>query len=220
MSEFLGQIWPDLVLTDEEREYCSTYATEERDGHPAMPGVLGRVYGGDSLRLVRTTFPGERDRLTVPLETSGRRTRVKALTVSGDLAYWSIQIRSQSGELYFDSLTRVLTLGGAAPGRPALFAPETSVPAGPSLLFLRNGIDPIAFEPNLLLEGTQALVIDGAIAPGIVDPDEPNQRSVLNLAFHVWEFPDMPRTRPTTKYTTGRNRRGRPLPPPGGGRTG
>jgi hypothetical protein len=195
---YMNQVWPRLELTKEEMEYCRNYdgryPTDEvgPDGKKKwklFPGVRRRTYVN---QLVNTTFTDETSVFQQNFSPSGRRTRVFAFTFSGYIAAWQIKIFSTSGELWVQDFTTITALCNGAPRAPAGgFGMQSEVLVGESkFTLLQQGVIPYRRDPNILLGGTQELVFQGQT---LVAPAASNGRFVLNIATHVWEFPDMPR---------------------------
>lgn len=170
-------VWPELQLTDEERRSVGHYADPDR------PGVLPRV---SQVTLVDTSMPGEVSVLAVPFVPSGRRTKIHSITFSGDLEFWSVRLEQSSGEQLFGtglipvtSLVNLQAMSGLAAGLPS---------ADGENVFLRQPMPaPLRLEPSLQLDGAQGLTVSG-----ICRADKGlGGRSVLNVAFHYWEFPFM-----------------------------
>jgi len=170
-------VWPELQLTDEERRSVGHYADQER------PGVLPRV---SQVTLVDTTLAGEASVLAVPFVPSGRRTKIHSITFSGDLELWAVKLEQSSGEQLFGSgfipvpsLTNLHGMIGMAG------SPDFSVS---QVLLTRQPMPaPLRLEPALQLDGAQGLIVTGQFTA----PGGGARRSVLNIAFHYWEFPFM-----------------------------
>lgn len=184
----LNTWWPPLELTDEEREWCSYY--QEGD----IPGVLPRQW----LVTLTASNVAALNVLSQNLQFSGRRIRIYAMTASGDIAAWAITLRSQAGELYIPNLAPVSTLLGLEHTEFAAQSMFDQSPAvAPAYLGSSPGGQPLLFDPNIVLEGTQGIVIDGVVSPrfGAAALPATDWLAVLNLCFWVWEFPDYPRER-------------------------
>lgn len=167
-------------MTEEELRYNAPYANF---GGPddGRPGVLRRMY---PLQLIGTTFPGETNQTTQNYLPSGRRTRVFALTFSGDVEWWVLSLRSQSGEIFIES-TQVATMLNLA--RSAGTASSQIFSDSATSLYRPNS-GPYTILPNIVLQGSQTLVVSGGFDAGKIP--NPNGRTVLNIVFHVWEFPN------------------------------
>jgi len=190
---FMNQYWPRLELTDEEREWCRSYDGEytvkDASGNPVQktfPGVYRRTY---VQQLRSTTFTNETNKFQDNYSPSGRRTRIFAFTFSGFVAGWQIKMFSTSGEQWVQDFTTVTALVNSAPRAGSGMSLEIA-PTTPELTLMQQGVIMYRRDPNILLEGTQELVFQGQT---LIAPFETNGRFVLNIATHVWEFPDMPR---------------------------
>lgn len=177
--------FPSLSLSKQELEHCGYYAEGDR------PGVRLRVY---PLQLVHcTNLPGETSVLTATYKPSGRYTRVFALMVSGALAFWKIKIMTNTKEELWPMLP-VSALFGLRTNASAFLGPQTSANF-PQFDMLVQGASPLKFEPNVLLPGATNLTVEGEILPqwlqALPNPETDQARCVLNLAFYVWEFPDV-----------------------------
>jgi len=187
-------VWPALELTEGEKRYVDHYAHEGTPDEEGKPGVMRRVY---VVQLMRSTFAGEFDVLSQNVGFSGRRIKVFAMMVTGDLFYWSIKLTLLSGETLFTDFTPVPALFNLPAAVGAAFPPDASIAAGSLPLLTRLATpEPHPFEPHIVIEGTQEIIVEGRCGPGIVNPDKTQERSVLNVAFHVWEYPDIPRDLP------------------------
>lgn len=175
----LTNVWPELELTAEEAQYNAHYANYNgpQDGRP---GVLRRTY---PIQLSYSNFSGETNKTTVSFIPSGRRTRLFALTFSGDVEWWIINVATQSSERLIDTtqVSALLNLSQVAGAQARAVFQDSAT----SLQRPNNG--PLVFDPNYLLIGSQSIIFTG-----FVDTDKltaPNSRSVLNIGIHVWEFP-------------------------------
>jgi len=181
--------WPNLQLTELEKSVASYYTTTGEDG-VTRPGVMRKIYTNT---LIKTLVAGEQPVVADRFLPSGRRTRCFAITFSGDVEFWRIQLASLTGEQYVQILP--------ATGLPTSKVPVgsfTGLPSNPNSqaindLGLRDDVlarapsRPFIRDPSIVLEGTQGIQIDGDVDGNIVVA--PGDRSVLNIAFHVWEFP-------------------------------
>lgn len=202
MPGCMSTFWPPLELDEATRKWVDFYSTDAdpAKGIEGKPGVLRRTYG---MQLVETSFPGEQSKLTDNFAPSGRYVRLFAMTFSGFLQNFQVKLASQSGELYIQDFTDVPSLlnmqqvrSAAMGGSFTLFTPE-------SLLMGQNAGRPLVWDPAIQLEGTQELIVTAQTIAPVKGND---QRFVLNIAFHVWEFPDVPRmlSSPVTGQPTGR----------------
>lgn len=172
----MGATWPSLYLTEDEKRFVRTYPDADR------PGVLPRVYVLPP--LIASNIAGEESRAITRFVPSRRRTRVHSVTFSGDLGNWSVSLRTGSGEVLVESAQVTALLNGPQL-TPAGFAPDWT--AATTLLARVNpGI--LAFDPNIVLSGSDQLIFEGVDA---LFGATPNTRTVLNVAVHVWEFPTM-----------------------------
>lgn len=202
---FVNTWWPQLELEPDEREWCGIYAEE------GLPGVLPRQW---PCTLIGSSIASE-NVLRQTVNFSGRRTRIYAMTASGDIAAWRIKVTSQAGEQY---ITGTDTSPGGAPVATLLglehtmWAAESQVDqnAADGIAYLISpGGQPLLFDPNLVIEGVQGLVIEGELSPrfGAAAQPQTDWRAVLNLCWWVWEFPEFPRERglaPRTPNTAAR----------------
>ena len=185
---FIDRAWPELELTEEERQWCDYYASDKK------PGVLRRT---QQVTLVLTTFAGEQNVFSVKFASSGRRTRVFGLTFSGDTLWWRIRMTADAGETFITP-----TSGPGAAQFAFVRALQGISPIAGSLGGLDSNLDgtvtnqqtaePLIFDPNILLEGTQEIKVDGDVDPQVLGNVEQG-RSLLHVGFHYWEFPDYPR---------------------------
>lgn len=177
---------PRLELTDEEKEFCARYATED------LPGVEQRLY---RTQLRDTTFDNETSVFVGRLSPSGRRCRCYQITFSGLIANWRIKLRYQGSRNILQDFMSIPALLNTSSRLGGLLAPETAGAGGVGSPALVNQVParPFTRDPNLLLEGTQELILEGqTIIPAETIEQEP-QRYVLNVCFWCWEFPDVPR---------------------------
>lgn len=175
---------PRLELTDEEKQFCARYATED------LPGVEQRIYRA---QLTDTTFPDEVSQLVGRLSPSGRRCRCYQITFTGLLANWRVKLRYQGSRNVIQDFSSVPALLNIAPRFGGLAPPEIGTGLGPSFLLDQVPGRPFRRDPNLLLEGTQELILEGQTIVPAVTVEGVAQRYVLNVAWWCWEFPDVPR---------------------------
>ncbi len=168
--------WPELLLTDDERQFVRTYPDATH------PGVLPRVY--PLAPLVDSTIAADDRRFVTRFIPSRRRTRVHTITFSGDVGVWAVSIRTGSGEL-LSELAPVTALLNGPQLSPAAFAPDWTA-AVDLLARVQPGL--LVFDPNIVMSGSDVLIFDGIAAPGLLGEDN---RTILNIACHVWEFPGM-----------------------------
>ena len=185
----LNVAWPPLLLTEDELDFVRLYADDE------FPGVLRRVYPGTLLRP--RNLVGEQDVLSFTYKPSGRFTRVFAITFSGDTLFWEVKLRTDPGEVLFTDYAAVSALLNQGPwGRAAFVTPSSAAFEGSYAISVPPP-GPLLFEPNIALEGTSNLTLEGRVVPewDALTTPQAQTRAVLNVAFHVWEFPQMPRQR-------------------------
>lgn len=161
--------WPRLVLTEEEQKYCSKYA----DPKTGKRGVLRRIYTG-TLSLTSV--------VRQPTFSLGiaRRTRVMALTASGDLTQFRIQLSDTSGEQYLPDYSVASNIFGGF----NLIPPSASYPVFAFNMGTPLTLSPFVMEPNICLDPNQSLVLSGL-------PLGPYAATsyFMEVCFHVWEFP-------------------------------
>lgn len=173
MSGHLINPFPDLCLSDEEKRVVGHYPNAQR------PGVLPRLY---TYQLIASGIAGDTPRLSARLIPSGRRCKLYAMTFSGDLETWSLQPSLTSGEKIFTAPTRITALLNAASTIGTAAAQDYTED---STLLQRTTYQPYTFDPPIILEGTQALTLDGTCLVDLTAAE----RSVLNICCWCWEFP-------------------------------
>jgi hypothetical protein len=167
--------WPRLILTPEEEKWSTKYF----DPTTNRRGVLRRIYQG-SLEI------NETQRNPIWNFQIARRCRVFGLTGIGDVDQLRMQFQDASGEQYYvNPILGTQVFGGWAasglqPTLPNLNTPQRSVG-------LTMYLCPFIFEPNIVLRPNQVLNIIG-------EPVLPyaGQAYRIDLAIHVWEFPNYP----------------------------
>jgi hypothetical protein len=180
-------VWPALELTEEERAYWSVYRTSTK------PGALRRCY---ALRLVQSAVVGEQSVLSGSVAGSGRKSLVHALTFSGDLQFWNLAISLSTGEKITNNSTGG---GGYVPvgsllnmnpvvGMGAPLPSHAVVGLGAIQALLNPPGMVFGMDPPIILEGAMPLQFDGQCNL----PQDPGDRSVLNITLHVWELPESP----------------------------
>lgn len=174
-------IFPECDLLPEEKEANTLYPESAPKGEKPKAFVLTRLYPLSP--LIKTAVPGETDVFTVNYTPSGRRTRIYALTMSGDLELWNLNLfTSADYQVLKDVRASALmgttaTFGGSAPSARSL--PETLLSGAAAY--------PKVFDPPIILEGQIAMRFEGQyVGPSLTAPTD---RSVLNMCFWVWEFP-------------------------------
>ncbi len=179
-------VWPDPTLTPQEAAGVGLYREVKSDGK-VIPGIARKVY---PFTLIQTSVVGEQSRLSVTYVTSGLRTLLMGMTFSGDVEFWSLSCLTASGETLFATgpvsalINTPARDGTAAPSPGGAITMGGVVPEG----LLRPPGRPLTWDPPWLIDGTQALVFNGApLTAAYVAA--PGQRGVLNFAMHVWELP-------------------------------
>jgi len=190
--------FPDLELTEYEKQYVSHYS------NPEKPGVLKRIYPVELINFNTATPPANlvgRFPIQVPAQTVqiSRRSRVACLVFIGDLSSWFIQISTASGEVYTPNVPGVTDptnppgclVSSMVPGtlydvRAAIGAPPavgtSSQPQG-----TRGVLD---IDPNWELSPNTSLVFSATLAPEAL-PIPAGESRYLAIGVHVFEFPNM-----------------------------
>ena len=193
----LNCIWPPLQLTEFESQHVGHYAGVRKADGRAYPGVFRRAY---PLTLTRArNIDGEADQLVANFAPSGRYTRVFALTFSGDVQYWTLKLRTNPGEVLFQSSVVSTLVNNQNSGAGTAAPPQA---AFPGIAFTAQPVPPLVFEPNVVLPGNANLVFEGDVVPAwdfyaqnppVLPPPPPPypSRAVLHILVHVWEFPDV-----------------------------
>lgn len=164
--------WPRLQLTEEEKRYCPS---KYYDAETGRRGVLRRIYTGF---LQLTAIQRQ------PVFSMGiaRRIRIHALTASGDLSQFRLQLQDSSGEQYLpDPVSAANLFGGFN-----LLPNSVNYPASPFLPTVGCPISPAPFvmEPNICLDPNQVLSLNGqGMGPFA------GTNYFIEVCFHVWEFP-------------------------------
>lgn len=162
--------WPRLRLTKDEQTVVSKYYD------PDKPRKVKRTVYNGSLTL------DEVNRNPVFPFSIARRSKVMAMTGSGDLTQFRLQLQDSSGEQYFpDFVSSPNVLGGYN-----LLPNSAAYPPSPfnRRLGLPLTLCPLVFEPAITLDPNQVLNLIGeAMAPyaGV--------SYYIEVCFHVWEFP-------------------------------
>jgi hypothetical protein len=170
--------WPRLHLTAEEKGY----SIDKYYAPTAKYRVLRRIYTG-FLRL------NEIQRQPTFGFQIARRCRVFAMTASGDIHRFRLQIQDSSGEQYFpDAVSAGQIFGGYNVVPPGANTPKSPID-------LKYGcpmsVAPFVFEPNIVLDPNQVLNLIGSSPT----PFE-GINYMIEVCFHVWEFPAMFGTSP------------------------
>lgn len=162
--------WPRLRLTKDEQTVVSKYFD------PDKPRKVKRtVYNGSlTLNAVQRNpiFPF----------SIARRSKVMAMTASGDLSQFKLQLQDSSGEQYFpDFVSSANVLGGFN-----LLPNSVNYPVSP--FTVRVGLPltlaPLVFEPAITLDPNQVLNLIGEAMAPYAGVDY-----TIEVCFHVWEFP-------------------------------
>jgi hypothetical protein len=179
--------WPDLDLTDEEREYVRYYATQGK------PGALRRTYKVllANVAIAAAAIPVA---LVQNFQTA-RRVRVFGLTFAGDVSRWFLDISTASGE----SLTPPNPLAAQVGNPRGCLVSTLSIGTPWNALAVGGGFPgaavvghdqwqslPHLVEPNVILTPNETLIFSGTPIV-VVEGDS----LVLEVGIHVWEFPDM-----------------------------
>jgi len=178
-------MWPRFRLTPDEAKYSSKY---EDPGKTTTP-VTRRMYYG----FVNMTPSIRQDQETFQIS---RRSRLFALTASGDINMVEIQISDITGEQYTTDFVPLANLLGGSNydprGAEVFTFPPGTFPGVPTLIpigfqFKDEYFTPIIFEPNIALAPNQTITVNARpINPAITADLH------VSLCFHVYEFPGMP----------------------------
>jgi hypothetical protein len=171
--------WPRFQLTPNEAKYNSIYEEPSSNRN----AVLRRIYAGE-LNLNTTR---REDQETIQ---NSRRSRVFALTASGDTNQFEVNIADITGEQYTVGFIPLSNLIGGP-----VYDPRGAIAFNPTLGTggLATGTVfagattyiPYVFEPSVVLAPNQTLTVTGRpINPEITDDLH------VDLCFHVWEFPN------------------------------
>lgn len=180
--------FPRMILTPSEKKRG---AVKYYDHEHQKRGVLRKIYNG-YMELDAV------NRQPLFNFSIARRCRIMALTASGDLAQFRIQLQDSTGEQYFAtpvSLSNVL--GGYSELPPPAYGSSTAGPTGGFPPTNPTGAigwtypigapytyAPLVFEPNIVLASNQSLTINGY---PMTDYDSVDYR--IDFCIHVWEFP-------------------------------
>jgi len=174
-------MWPRFRLTPDEAKYSSKY---EDPGKTTMP-VLRRIYYG----FVNMTPSIRQDQETFQIS---RRSRLFALTASGDVNMIEIQISDITGEQFTTDFIPLANLLGGTNYDPRGAGWNTNPAEFPGLIPIGQQIraeyfSPLIFEPNIALAPNQTITINARpISPAITADLH------ASICFHVYEFPGMP----------------------------
>lgn len=182
--------WPRFKLAPlEERNGVSKYYDHER----GQRGVLRKMYPTQLTltQVIRNPFFSF---------AIARRNRVFAMTASGDINQFKVQIQDSSGEAYFAQPVTLASLlcgyvdipppayGGPTEGPTGGFPPPVDDPANTLGWGYPVGTPrtqaPFIFEPSIVLDSNEVLQLSGF---PLTDYGGVNYR--VDVTFHLWEFP-------------------------------
>jgi hypothetical protein len=173
--------WPRLELTAEEKSFS---VAKYYDPNIKFR-TLRRMYTGSLILDQITRAP------TFGFQIA-RRCRVFAMTASGDLHRFRIQVQDSSGEQFFaEPLHAANVFGGYIGLGPGYNVPNpldagALPPVGAPVTYA-----PFVFTPNIVLDPNQVLLLLGS------SPTPYEGKSYyMEVVFHVWEFPAMFGTSP------------------------
>lgn len=179
--------WPELDLTDEEREYVRYYGTREK------PGALRRTY---KVLLSNTAIPAADIQVGLIRNfQTARRVRVFGLTFAGDVSRWFLDVKTASGESFTPPNPLAADTGnpnGCLVSTLAIGTPWNALAVGggyPGSAVIGHEqwqTAPHVVEPNIVMTPNETLIFTGT--PIIVVEGD---ALVLEIGIHVWEFPDM-----------------------------
>ena len=193
--------WPHLDLTEYEKQFVAAYKVPPTEENPGKPGVMRRTYKCLLNNVINTNVPGFEQVHLVDSVQISRRSRVFALTFSGDVSRWRLNIQNASGEQFTPKAPGV---SGAVDPRVSAMVPGTSWNSGAGAMILplyskllttpddppvitmtqANGMSlPMLIEPNWQFVPNEALLFTGT---ALVET-----AIVLEIGVHVWEFPGM-----------------------------
>lgn len=174
-------MWPRFRLTPDEAKYSSKY---EDPGKTTTP-VLRRMYYG----FVNMTPSIRQDQETFQIS---RRSRLFALTASGDINMVEIQISDITGEQYTTDFVPLADLLGGTnydPRGAEIFTLPAQFPGLIPIGFQVGAFyfSPLIFEPNIALAPNQTITVNARPINPVITAD-----LHVSLCFHVYEFPGMP----------------------------
>jgi hypothetical protein len=205
--------WPQLELTDYERNFVRPYKTVE-DGR-AYEGVLPRIYHRvlTSQALPNKNLPSIVTSAQIQIS---RRARIFALAFTGNVDRWGINIATSAGTQYTQKLPRSNRDGIVSAMFPGtlqnVFSNNnddvTSWPRdddgfiGPAtfgdneVLFPLSQPFPELIEPNWLIQPNETVIFSGTPyeVPYSIDGAEGETYLtpvILHIYAYVWEFPGM-----------------------------
>ena len=180
--------WPRFKVTPgEEKNGVSKYYDHDK----GRRGVLRKIYPGQLILNQNIRNP-------IFNFSIARRSRVFAMTASGDIAQFKIQIQDSSGEQYLaQPISLAALMGGFVEIPPPAYGSSTDgatggfPPTSPistlgwsAMIGQPHTYAPLVFEPNIVLDSNQSLQISGY---SITDYNSINYR--IDMCIHVWEFP-------------------------------
>jgi len=188
--------WPQLELTDYERQFVRPYKTSK------YPGVLRRTYERTISNDTQVPFreglqPSEQIQIS-------RRSRVFGITFSGGLSATRLQITNASGTLYNVADVRtgkfgyVSSLIGSSPYMEGSTLGRKPAPTSQGVnegtltqnnVYLSGEHGALIIDPNWVLTPNETLIFNGDWSD--LDALDPVPTIILNIAIHVWEFPSM-----------------------------
>ena len=187
--------WPRLQLTKRESERWASYYEPNK----MQRAVLYRAYNGE----LNFTSVIKEDTENIQIS---RRSRIFAITASGDVHNTEVQIFDSGGEQYTMGFTPLMNLflgnigdpRGSASFNPLLdgFFLTRRIAFG-SAFGMYYSVAPHVFDPNIVLEPNQTLSIKGRnmVTLRNATAQEPDNfvdlppTSHVSFNFHVWEFP-------------------------------
>jgi len=201
--------WPSLQLTDYEKQYVAMYKTKDK------PGVLRRVY---QVQLASQAVPDSNIPAVVTTTKIqiARRSRVFAMTFTGNLDGWRLSVRNTNGTLYTNRTPRTnkapivtslisgsyhnaASLGGAPLPLTEVPIETQSIGLAINLATTQSSMQMVAnfpwqIEPNWVCQPNETIIFEGEdISPEYSVPGEGIIKipQVLNISFFAWEFPKM-----------------------------
>lgn len=190
--------FPDLELTEYEKQFVSHYA------NPDKPGVLKRVYPIELISFNTASPPANlQGRFSVPVPSQtvqiSRRARVACLVFLGDLSSYFLNIQTASGEIYTPSVPGVTDptnpigclVSSMIPG--TLYDARANIgvpPAAPTSSQPQGTRGVFNVDPNWELSPNTSLVFSAVLAPEVATIPAGESR-YLAIGVHVFEFPNM-----------------------------
>ncbi len=202
--------WPNLQLTEYEKQFVGMYKSKDK------PGVLRRIY---EVQLASQAIPDANIpavALTAKIQIA-RRSRIFAMTFSGNTDGWRLSVRNTNGTLYTmptprtnkfpvvssliaGSYANAASMGGV-PQPLSLFGLTLAQSVGPAinnqalLPFMQSTSNfPWQIEPNWVCQPNETIVFEGQdISPTYAfgEGGEAKAAQILNISFYAWEFPKM-----------------------------